>query len=165
MYKIIIGDKTFSIDLKDEMIELEGKPVSLDLSKLGSNRYHLLLNYKSYNLEVVSHNQSSGEITVKVNNNLIKVVVKTALDELLKKMGLNNNNVAHTTHVGAPMPGLILDVVVSEGDEVQKGDKLLVLEAMKMENIIKSPGSGKIKSIVVNKGDSVDSGQKLIHFE
>jgi len=56
-------------------------------------------------------------------------------------------------------------VVVNEGDEVEQGDKLLVLEAMKMENIIKSPGTGKIKSIVINKGDSVDSGQKLIHFE
>jgi len=165
MYKIIIGDKTFGIELKDNMVELDGKPVSLDLSHLGSNRYHLLLNYKSYNLEVVSQNKETGEIAVKVNNNVVKVVVKTALDELLNKMGLNNNSVAHTTHVGAPMPGLILDVVVSEGDEVKKGDKLLVLEAMKMENIIKSPGSGKIKSITISKGDSVDSGQKLIHFE
>ena len=165
MYKIIIGDKTFGIELKDNMVELDGKPVSLDLSQLGSNRYHLLLDYKSYNLEIVSHNQNSGEVAVKINNNLVKVVVKTALDELLNKMGLNNNSVAHTTHVGAPMPGLILDVVVSEGDEVKKGDKLLVLEAMKMENIIKSPGNGKIKSITISKGDSVDSGQKLIHFE
>ena len=165
MYKIIIGDKIFGIELKDNMVELDGKPVSLDLSQLGSNRYHLLLDYKSYNLEIVSHNQNSGEVAVKINNNLVKVVVKTALDELLNKMGLNNNSVAHTTHVGAPMPGLILDVVVSEGDEVKKGDKLLVLEAMKMENIIKSPGNGKIKSITISKGDSVDSGQKLIHFE
>ena len=165
MYKIIIGDKTLGIEINEDKVEIDGKPVSLDLSKLSLNRYHLLLNHKSYNLEVVTHNKKSGEITVKVNNRVVKVEVKTALDELLNKMGFSTNNVGRTKHIAAPMPGLILDVVVSEGDEVEKGDKLLVLEAMKMENIIKSPGSGKIKSIVINKGDSVDSGQKLIHFE
>ena len=165
MYKIIIGDKTFAIEVKGNSIELDGKQVPLDLVQISSQKYHLLLNYKSYNLELVSQNIESGEVAVKVNNTLVKVLVKTALAELLSKMGLNNNNVAHTKDIGSPMPGLILDVVVNEGDEVSKGDKLLVLEAMKMENIIKSPGSGKIKSIVVKKGDSVDSGQKLIHFE
>jgi biotin carboxyl carrier protein len=165
MYKIIIGDKSFNIGIEDKRVEIDGKAVDLDLSQLGPNKYNLIFNYKSYNLEVVSQDKHSGEVAVKVNNRLIKVVVKTALDKLLSKMGLNNNNVAHTKDIGAPMPGLILDVVVKEGDEVVKGDKLLVLEAMKMENIIKSPGSGKVKSIVVSKGDSVDSGQKLIHFE
>ena len=165
MYKIIIGDKSFNIGIEDKRVEIDGKAVDLDLSQLGPHTYNLILKYKSYNLEVVSPDKHSGEVAVKVNNRLIKVVVKTALDKLLSKMGLNNNNVAHTKDIGAPMPGLILDVVVKEGDEVVKGDKLLVLEAMKMENIIKSPGSGKVKSIVVSKGDSVDSGQKLIHFE
>jgi biotin carboxyl carrier protein len=165
MYKIIIGDKTFGIETNGEKVEVDGKPVSLDLSQLGPNRYHLLLNFKSYNLQVVSQNKKSGEIAIKVNNRLVKVVIRTALDELLKKMGLSTNNVGHAKDITAPMPGLILDVVVNEGDEVEQGDKLLVLEAMKMENIIKSPGTGKIKSIVINKGDSVDSGQKLIHFE
>lgn len=165
MYKIIIGDKNFNIEIEDHKVELDGKPLSLDLSQLGPNKYHLLLNNKSYNLEVVSQNKDSGDIAVKVNNRVVKVVVKTALDELLKKMGLSTNNVGHAKDITAPMPGLILDIVVKEGDEVEKGDKLLVLEAMKMENIIKAPGGGKIKSIVCNKGDSVDSGQKLIHFE
>ena len=165
MYNIIIGDKNFAIEIDDGIVKLDGETVRHDLSQLSANKYHLLLNFRSYNLEIVSQNQNSGEITVKVNNRLVKVVVKTALDELLKKMGLNNNNVSQTKFIGAPMPGLILDIAVSIGDEVEKGDKLLVLEAMKMENVIKSPSHGKIKSIEINKGDSVDSGQKLIHFE
>jgi len=165
MYKVIIGDKTFQIKIDGDEIAINGKSVKLDLIHLNSNKYHLILDFKSYNLEVVSHDKKSGELIIKVNNRAIKVTVKTALDELLKKMGLNNNNVSQTINIGAPMPGLILDVVVNEGDEVNKGDKLLVLEAMKMENIIKSPGSGKIKSILVGQGDRVESGQKLIHFE
>jgi biotin carboxyl carrier protein len=165
MYKIIIGDKTLNIEIEDHKVKVDGKTVDTDLSQLGPHKYHLLHNFKSYNLEVVSHNTKSGEMSIKVNNRLVKVVVKTALDELLSKMGLSNNNATVTKDIGAPMPGLILDVVVNEGDEVEKGDKLLVLEAMKMENIIKSPGSGKIKSIVVKKGDTVNSGEALIHFE
>ena len=67
-----------------------------------------------------------------------------------------------TKYIGAPMPGLILDVVVSEGDEVEKGDKLLVLEAMKMENILKSPEDGSIKKIKVRKGKVVEKNDMLV---
>ena len=164
MYKIIIGANTYEIELDNDRVVLNGNPVDINLIQLGSTKYHLLHNFKSYNLEVVSVNKNLGEISLKINNCAVELVVKTALDELLNKMGLTHNNIAQTKYIGAPMPGLILEVAVKEGDEVQKGDKLLVLEAMKMENIIKSPGRGKIKSIIVNKGDSVDSGQKLIRF-
>ena len=165
MYKIIAGDKSHQISLKQNEVIIDGKTVDMDLSPLRPNHYHLLLDHKSYNLEVVSINNPNGEVVVKINNKEVKLIIKTAMDELLSKMGLNNNNSSKAKDIGAPMPGLILDIIVSEGDEVKKGDKLLILEAMKMENIIKSPGNGKIKSIIVSKGDSVDSGQKLIHFE
>jgi len=165
MYKIIIGENSFNINIKGEAIELDGKASKLDLSHLGANRYHLLLHHKSYNIEILYFNKSSGEVGIKVNNLQETVLVKTALDELLTQMGLTENNAPLTNDVCAPMPGLILDVVVAEGDEVKAGDKLFVLEAMKMENIIKSPNNGKIKSVIIAKGDSVNSGQKLIHFE
>jgi biotin carboxyl carrier protein len=163
--QIIIGDKSFEINLLGQEIDINGKKYPIDLITTGQNRYHLLINYKSYNLEIVSYDAKAGSAQVKVNNQPISVTVKTELDKLLSRMGLNRNNVSVAKDVGAPMPGLILDIVVKEGDEVKKGDKLLILEAMKMENIIKAPGNGKISSIIVNKGDSVDTGQKLIHFE
>ncbi|MEZ7885181.1 hypothetical protein SDC9_208114 [bioreactor metagenome] len=64
--------------------------------------------------------------------------------------------------VSSPLPGVILDVVVKEGDAVKKGQKLMVLEAMKMENVIESSADGKVISIKVNKGDSVLEGAPLI---
>lgn len=165
MYNITIGEKSFEIIVKGEQVELNGKPVDYNLVQLGGSRYHLILDHKSYNMEVVSYDRKAKHAIIKVNNQEIDVSIKTAMDELLNKMGLNNHHNNAAKDVGAPMPGLILDIVVDEGDEVKKGDKLLVLEAMKMENIIKSPGDGKIKTIVVSKGMSVNSGQKLIHFE
>jgi biotin carboxyl carrier protein len=62
------------------------------------------------------------------------------------------------------MPGLVLSVLVSAGQEVKKGDKLLVLEAMKMENIIKAGGDGVVAQIMVNQGQAVDKNQTLIEF-
>lgn len=165
MYNIKVGEKSFEILIKGETVVVNGKPLEFDMVHLEGDRHHLIIDNKSYDLEVVDYDLKEKNIQIKVNNQMTTVSVKTEMDLLLKKMGLNNhqNNVARD--VGAPMPGLILDVVVNEGDEVKKGDKLLVLEAMKMENIIKSPGDGKIKSIAIAKGESVDSGQKLIHFE
>jgi biotin carboxyl carrier protein len=62
------------------------------------------------------------------------------------------------------MPGLIIDLKVKVGDKVKTGDALLILEAMKMENILKSPGDGTVKNVTVKKGDSVEKGHILVEF-
>jgi biotin carboxyl carrier protein len=62
------------------------------------------------------------------------------------------------------MPGLVVNILVAEGDTIAKGDALLVLEAMKMENIIKSPGEGVVKKININKGQAVEKNQVLIEI-
>jgi len=66
--------------------------------------------------------------------------------------------------IKAPMPGMVLNILVDEGQEVKKGDALIVLEAMKMENILKSPVDGVIKKIAINKGVAVEKNQLLIQF-
>ena len=67
--------------------------------------------------------------------------------------------------IKSPLPGVLLDVNVREGDKVKVGQKLMVLEAMKMENNIDSDIEGTVKSIVKQKGDSVLEGDVLITFE
>jgi len=62
------------------------------------------------------------------------------------------------------MPGLVLNILVEEGQDIKKGDALIVLEAMKMENILKSPADGKVKKVSVKKGVAVEKGQILIEF-
>ena len=77
---------------------------------------------------------------------------------------MNNNNASLVKDIKAPMPGLILDLKVKPGDEVKKGDVVLILEAMKMENIIKAPGDGLVKAVKVNLKQSVEKNQVLIQF-
>ena len=66
------------------------------------------------------------------------------------------------TDLKAPMPGLVLQVLVKEGDEIRKGDNMLVLEAMKMENILKAPADCTIRTVKVNPGDKVEKNQVMI---
>ena len=77
---------------------------------------------------------------------------------------MNNGSAGKVNHIKAPMPGLIIDLRVKEGDTVKPGDALLILEAMKMENMIKASAESVVKSVKVKKGDSVEKNQVLIEF-
>jgi biotin carboxyl carrier protein len=88
---------------------------------------------------------------------------KKLLEKYLKESGALNNNTEFT--IKAPMPGMIVKVLVSVGAEVKEGDKLVIVEAMKMENVLKSPVTGKVKSISANEGTAVDKNTVLIELE
>jgi biotin carboxyl carrier protein len=68
-------------------------------------------------------------------------------------------------NVKAPMPGLVVNILVEIGQEIKKGDSLVILEAMKMENVLKATGDAKVKSILISKGGAVTKGQIMIEFE
>ena len=93
------------------------------------------------------------------------MAISGALDELIKSMGIERGRTKVVNAIKAPMPGLILEINVSVGQEVKENDPLLILEAMKMENCFLSPRDGIIKSIAVEKGNAVEKGQLLIEFE
>jgi biotin carboxyl carrier protein len=83
---------------------------------------------------------------------------------LLHSLGLDSLASKKVNDIKAPMPGMVLNILVTEGQEVKKGDGLIVLEAMKMENILKSPTDGVIKKIAITKGVAVEKNQLLIQF-
>jgi biotin carboxyl carrier protein len=97
-----------------------------------------------------------------VNNRIYDCEIKDQFDDLLKSLGLDNLNAKKINDIKAPMPGLVLKVLVTEGQEFKKGDNLLVLEAMKMENILKAPTDGIVKSIKIKPGDKVDKNEVLL---
>jgi biotin carboxyl carrier protein len=164
MFKTTVNEKSNQILLQDGIFDVDGQEVPIDVQKIGENRYHLLLNHKTYIVELVKGSSKSKVHDIKVNGQLYNVAIADKMDALLEKMGIDTTFEEKTVEVTAPMPGLILDINVAPGDEVQEGDKLLVLEAMKMENIIKCPGPAVIDEIKVAVGDSVENGQTLIRF-
>lgn len=154
----------FDIDVVDDILSVNGEQVSLDSSEISPLKRHLLFQNKSFSVEMVNFDKAERMMTVKVNENVYQVKIETKHDLLLKKLGIEGGNDHKVLQVKAPMPGLVLNVMAAEGQQVKKGDSLLVLEAMKMENVIKSPTDGIIKSIKVKRGDAVEKNAELVSF-
>lgn len=143
---------------------LNGEAFEADIIKVREGVYHLIRNNVSYNIELVKHMPEEKKLIVKINNNKYTLDVKDKYDELLHSLGLDSMAAKKVNDVKAPMPGMVLNVLVAEGQEIKKGDALVVLEAMKMENILKSPTDGVVKKVAVNKGTAVEKNQILIQF-
>ncbi len=138
---------------------------NLDAIPIGTSKFHVLKNNKSFQAEIISSDFIAKKYSVKVNNTTYEVAISDALDILIQSMGIERGRTKVINAIKAPMPGLILEISVSIGQEVKENDPLLILEAMKMENSFLSPRDGVIKSIAVEKGNAVDKGQLLIEFE
>lgn len=164
MIKAIVNNKNFEITLNDDGLIINGSPLNWDLAKISEGYFHILYQNQSFRAEMVNTDAAAKTFTYKINGNTYTVELKDKFDLLLEKMGLNNAGTAKINHIKAPMPGLIIDLKIQAGDAVKAGEPLLILEAMKMENILKAPGEGVVKNVKVKKGDSVEKGQVLIEF-
>lgn len=132
---------------------------------LGNNHYHLVRGQRSYRLHVLNFDYYTKTMTIAVDGNRYTFALRDEHDQLIDQMGLKVGNAGAAGDIKSPMPGLILDILVQPGDTVAKGDDLCILEAMKMENVLKAEGEGTIKSIAISKGDAVDKGQLLIEMD
>jgi biotin carboxyl carrier protein len=169
MYSITVnGNKAFKTDIKLNGTSFEGtindKQVKGDIIKVDDYQYHLIYNNTSYNLDVIKINAEEKTMAIKINSVKFNLQLKDKYDELLHTLGLDNLATKKVSDIKAPMPGMVLNVLVGEGTAVKKGDALIILEAMKMENILKSPADGIVKKVIATKGNAVEKNQVLIQF-
>jgi acetyl/propionyl-CoA carboxylase alpha subunit len=165
MYKVKVnGQYDFDIDKNGDVVLLNGKAINAEMKQLSASGWHIISDLKSYNAEVVSFNAAEKTAGIKVNNTVYTVTAKDQFDLLLDKLGMSNMAGAKVSELKAPMPGLVLKIFVAEGAEAKKGDNLFVLEAMKMENIIKAPADVTVKTVKIKPGDKVEKNQVLLQF-
>jgi biotin carboxyl carrier protein len=165
MHKIKVNNKyDFEVDRKGDTLLVNNNTINADIKQLNDLLYHIINENGSYNAEVVSFDREAKTAEIKVNNNIYTLTAKDQFDVLLDKMGLSSLMAAKVSEIKAPMPGMVLKVLVEEGAEIKKGENLFVLEAMKMENIIKSPADVTVKIIKIKPGDKVEKGQILMMF-
>lgn len=115
--------------------------------------------------ELLEDNSEDNALKIKINQRVFDVKKKGSLDDLISAMGLDIPKIRKLKELLAPMPGRIVQVSVKVGQELNIGDEILSLEAMKMENILKADGIGIVKAILIEGNQVVEKGTVLIEFE
>ena len=166
MLKITVDNKnSFEVEQQDGQWLVNGSQVALDIKQLPSGIISILHNGRSYTAIIEHIDTKNKEMSIRVNGQVYPVAIKEPIDQLLSSMGLDMAATKKAEHVKAPMPGMILKVMVEVGQTINKGDGLLILEAMKMENIIKAGANATVKAIKVIERTAVEKGAVLIEME
>jgi len=167
MLQIKVNNKQFWVAIEegfDLKADINGKKVNCNIEEIGNGRFLLRKENKVFELFLVSASEDGKELEVQMGQSYFKAEIQTEFDQLLGTMGFKTGDSKKLKELKSPMPGKIVSVLVEEGANVKAGDSLLVLEAMKMENVLQCPVDGKVEKILVEKGASVNKNDILIKF-
>ncbi len=164
MNEAFVENFHFEIQSQGGEVEVNGKKLPLDLKEINPRLYHLIHENHSYDVFIHQVDKDKKEVTLSLNGKKTTVKLQSRIEKLLKELGMEAAMTKKLDSLKAPMPGLVHSWKVKEGDEVKQGDPLLILEAMKMENVIKSPGDATVTKIHVAEKASVEKNELLISF-
>ena len=166
MLQLTVNQKgSFSVENREEITYVNGEATNADISEQSNGLISILHKGKSYTGILEKIDFANKEVTVSVDGQQFTTAIKEPIDMLLSNMGLDLKAMQKAEPVKAPMPGLVLKVLVTLGQEVNKGDALMILEAMKMENVLKATAAGVVKAIKVVERTAVEKGAILIEME
>lgn len=140
--------------MKEYKYKINGKEYKVAVNDAVDNIAKVVVNGNTYEVEMEKQEAPVVAPTPKVAPSVTKPATETKATSTNKGTG-----------VQSPLPGVVLDIKVAVGDTVKRGQTVLILEAMKMENNINAPKDGKVVEIKVNQGDSVLEGTNLIMIE
>ncbi|MBL7697490.1 MAG: acetyl-CoA carboxylase biotin carboxyl carrier protein subunit [Chitinophagaceae bacterium] len=153
----IVKTNGFSFSVTKEEID------KADIITLSERSFNVLRDNRSINAKIIEDN--GKRLKVEVEGETFDIEIKDELDQTLEQMGFGKSTLKQVKEIKAPMPGLVLEISVADGQQVKEGDKLLILEAMKMENSIIIHTDATIKNVSVSAGQAVEKGQVLVELE
>ena len=164
-FETVSNDNTTELELLEDTGEVKfgDESHSYGFMRQANGRYLLRMGTKLYKINNVEYDKHT--VTFTLNGNWHTVQVRDEQELLLDRLGFKTAAEIGEGELNAPMPGKILEILVSEGDEVELGDPVAILEAMKMENELKAPVKGVISSIAVAKGDSLEKDARILEIE
>jgi biotin carboxyl carrier protein len=160
-YSTTLNGKTYLIEINDDRhVVVDGVEYEMDMTGVATQAfYSLLLNRASYEAYV---DEGEDAWQVLLHGVLYEVRVTDEREERLRRASGGERVSGGEIKVKAPMPGLVVAVPVQEGQPVAKGDILVVLESMKMQNELKSPREGTVSRVRVKAGDHVEQNAALV---
>ena len=171
--QVHLGDRAFDLDPDGEDVRLDGHPLAARFERPGGTAdaptYLLVLDGRPHvvTLERAPSGSPTGgaKVRVTVQNRAVEATVKDETAQLLERFGMEAGAVTTQREVRAPMPGLVLQVLVAPGDTVEEGQGLVVLEAMKMENELRAPAAGAVAAVHVAPGAAVGKSELLMEID
>jgi len=162
---IVNGDIPFAINTDAEIITCNDQPVKWSGLELPSGNYSIVMDSKSYVAQVVKVDKEAKMVTIVIDQQEYMVAIEEPIDQLLTDMGIKDAMTRKVNDIKAPMPGLILKILVVPGQVIKKGDPVLILEAMKMENVFKATVDAIVKEVKVAERTAVEKGEVLVILE
>ncbi len=165
-FQVKHGDSDWFVDTGGEsgVLGLNGKPLHAEMTRVTEHYRKITLNGVVHHVLFESFDKAEKKMVLRVNGERKEFSVKDRNDEQLAKFGIQAFPLPKVNELKSPMPGLVLKIEVNPGDVLQKGDPILVLEAMKMENVLKAPAEVKVREVLIKPGQAVEKNTVLVKF-
>jgi biotin carboxyl carrier protein len=166
MLQITINERnTYSVNKEDGKFVLGDALADCDIQWQPNGLISILHNGKSYTALLEKKDLKAKTMTLRIDGQSYEVSISEPIDQLLSSMGMDLKSMQQVEPIKAPMPGMVLKVLVTPGQQIRKGDGLLILEAMKMENVLKATADATVKAVKVEANTAVEKGAILIELE
>ena len=160
------NSKSFKVRVNEFVFSFTADEIrAIDLIKKSNTAFNLIKDHRCVNAKLVSVDATGKKIMIEIEGETFAIEIKDELDLELEKMGFGLAASKQIKEIKAPMPGLVLEIAVTDGQDVNQGDKILILGAMKMENSIMIQSCARIKKVTVVSGQAVEKGQVLVELE
>ncbi len=164
-FSVTVGEHCFSIkniNFVEHTAEVNGAPVRFDFKHIHGELYSLLVNNRSYSVQI---NSVDGQDEIRLGPHIFNAVVEDAQSLALRRLKTQARPANTDVIIKAPMPGLITKILTAPGETVKAGQALIVIEAMKMENELKAPSDGVIAEVLAEAHSPVEKGAALIKIK
>ena len=157
-YRVNIANRIYDVSIEDDVLVVNGDRISYNMDSLNSSGLHVL-RQPNRNIDAHVEPNQSGSYDIQIDGNHLSAEVVLGFQSPKKAPGRKIGNIL------SPMPGLIVDIMVKIGDQVKKGETLLIQEAMKMQMKLRAPAAGIVTGISISPGSQVDKGVLLLSLD
>ena len=164
MYKASIGSHDVQV-VTGKDASVNGAPVDIEFVKSATNSFKMRMNGVEKDADLVKLDKENKLVIVRIEGKKFAVQIKEPVDLMLDKLGISIKSTKKVNNLKAPMPGLVIKILAEQGKHYKAGDALMILEAMKMENVFKAAADVTIKAIEITERQTVEKGQILMVFE
>jgi acetyl/propionyl-CoA carboxylase alpha subunit len=162
MIKVKINDQAhYKVTKEKDHYLIDDQETRARVKRIGKDQYLIRYGNKLFRAHV---KRSGNLIRITINQRLYELKIQSENEMMLEKLGISTNSTKTVDTLKAPMPGLVIDILAKEGMHVKKGQPLLILKAMKMENIMRASHDGTVKRILVDKNQKVEKDAAMLQF-